>query len=112
MTFYSAVNRRDFLKTTLYAGTALALSGAGLQRAWAAAKGTVNFADIGVGDPGGDWTRFTKQADWDVNLVAIGNAPSAMRADTLTPQGTRLRYVNCPVTPFLDSSEQSACEGL
>jgi len=78
MTFYSAVNRRDFLKTTLYAGTALALTGAGLQRSWAAAKGTVNFADIGVGDPGGDWTRFTKQTDWDVNLVAIGNAPSAI----------------------------------
>jgi len=78
MTFYSAVNRRDFLKATLYTGMALALSGAGLQKAWAAGKGTVNFADIGVGDPGGDWSRFTKQSDWDVNLVAIGNAPSAI----------------------------------
>ena len=41
--------------------------------------GTVNFADIGVGDPGGDWSLFTKAASgWNVNLVAIGNAPSAI----------------------------------
>jgi putative spermidine/putrescine transport system substrate-binding protein len=78
MNFYPAVNRRDFLKATLYAGATLALSGTGLQNAWAAVKGTVNFADIGVGDPGGDWSRFTKQSGWDVNLVAIGNAPSTI----------------------------------
>ena len=43
-----------------------------------ASSGTVNFADIGVGDPGGDWSLFTKASSWDVNLVAIGNAPSAI----------------------------------
>ena len=43
-----------------------------------AAGGTVNFADIGVGDPGGDWSLFTEASGWNVNLVAIGNAPSAI----------------------------------
>ena len=44
--------------------------------------------------------------------TGIGHAPSAMRADTLTPQGTRLRYVQCPQAPFNDSSEQNVCAGL
>lgn len=43
-------------------------------------------------------------------LGGVGNADQQMRADTLTPQGTHLRYVNCPITPFIDSDEQSVCE--
>jgi uncharacterized protein GlcG (DUF336 family) len=45
------------------------------------------------------------------NLGNFGNADKAMRADTLTPQGVRLRYVNCPITPFIDSDDQNVCEG-
>ena len=41
----------------------------------------------------------------------INNAPSHMRADTLTPQGTRLRFIQCPQAPFLDSDEQQPCKG-
>lgn len=44
-------------------------------------------------------------------LPAINNAPVAMRADQLTPLGTRLRYVQCPQAPFLDSAEQTPCGG-
>ncbi len=44
-------------------------------------------------------------------LGGFGNAPNQMRADTLTPQGIRLRYINCPVTPFIDNDEQNVCEG-
>jgi hypothetical protein len=46
--------------------------------------------------------------------TGIGNAPKAIRADNLVPrgEGTRLRYVNCPVAPFNDSSEQNVCEGI
>jgi uncharacterized protein GlcG (DUF336 family) len=46
--------------------------------------------------------------------TGIGNAPPAMRADQLVPQGTgtRLRYVNCPQAPFNDSTEQNVCAGL
>ncbi len=44
----------------------------------------------------------------------IGNAPKPIRADNLVPQGlgTRLRYVQCPVAPFINGSEQNVCEGL
>ena len=45
----------------------------------------------------------------------LGNAPKPIRADTVVipvGDGTRLRYVNCPFAPFLDTSAQNACEGL
>ena len=41
----------------------------------------------------------------------VGNAPMERRADNLTPQGVRLRYVQCPQAPFNDSDEQNACAG-
>jgi uncharacterized protein GlcG (DUF336 family) len=41
----------------------------------------------------------------------FGNAPPAMRSDQLSPQGVRLRYVQCPQSPFLDSTEQLVCDG-
>ena len=40
----------------------------------------------------------------------FGNAATTMRADTLVPQGTRLRYVNCPATPYINSDEQNVCD--
>ncbi len=42
---------------------------------------------------------------------AINNAPIAMRADNLAPQGVRLRFVQCPQAPFLDSDEDNVCDG-
>lgn len=43
---------------------------------------------------------------------AIGNAGAARRADTLVPQGVRLRYVQCPQAPFRDGDgEQQPCGG-
>lgn len=44
-------------------------------------------------------------------LGGFGNADKAIRADNLVPQGTRLRYINCPVTPFIDSDTQNVCAG-
>jgi spermidine/putrescine-binding protein len=43
-----------------------------------AAGRTLTIADVGVGDPGGDWTRFEQPTGNQVNLVSIGNAPSAV----------------------------------
>jgi uncharacterized protein GlcG (DUF336 family) len=43
--------------------------------------------------------------------TGVGNAPVGVRADTLSPQGTLLRYVNCPFSPFLDTNEQNVCAG-
>jgi uncharacterized protein GlcG (DUF336 family) len=43
---------------------------------------------------------------------SIGEAPAARRADTLTPQGTRLIYVQCPQSPFLNSDQENVCNGF
>jgi uncharacterized protein GlcG (DUF336 family) len=51
-----------------------------------------------------------------VRVGGIGNAPAAIRADNITvPVGgspVRLRYVNCPFAPFLDTTTQNVCAGL
>lgn len=44
-------------------------------------------------------------------LGTINNAPVGMRADNLTAQGVRLRFVQCPQAPFLDGDEQNVCDG-
>jgi hypothetical protein len=41
----------------------------------------------------------------------INNAPRDIRADRLSPAGERLRYIQCPQSPFLDSDAQNVCEG-
>jgi uncharacterized protein GlcG (DUF336 family) len=43
---------------------------------------------------------------------SIQQAPASMRADTLSPQGTRLLYVQCPQAPFVDSNQENACGGF
>ena len=43
--------------------------------------------------------------------TGVGNAPVGIRADILEPNGVRLRYVNCPFSPFLGSNEQNVCDG-
>jgi putative spermidine/putrescine transport system substrate-binding protein len=83
--FYRRIGRRDLLKL----GAAAAVTAGGWPgRAAAAAKGTVNMADIGVGDPG-DWSKFTQATGWAVNLVAIGNAPSTVLNVLIAGGGTR-----------------------
>lgn len=42
---------------------------------------------------------------------ALGHAPVAKRADQLVPDNSRLRYVQCPQAPFLNSNAQNVCEG-
>jgi uncharacterized protein GlcG (DUF336 family) len=40
------------------------------------------------------------------------NAPQEMRADhiNLTPEGIRLRFVNCPEAPFIRDNDQNVCQ--
>jgi putative spermidine/putrescine transport system substrate-binding protein len=68
----SFFDRRSFVS-----GTGAALLAAGLPSLVRAQALKVNFADIGVGDPG-DWSKFSASSGAGVNLVAIGNAPSAV----------------------------------
>jgi uncharacterized protein GlcG (DUF336 family) len=44
--------------------------------------------------------------------AGLSQAPQANRADTLSPQGTRLRYVQCPQAPFVNSTQENACAGF
>lgn len=39
----------------------------------------------------------------------LNNAPAAIRADNLAPEGSALRYINCPAAPFLNSKVQNPC---
>ena len=80
MNALSTWTRRDFFKVGAASAAAAGAWGA-FPGAVRAEGGTVNFADIGVGDPGGDWSLFTKATNgWNVNLVAIGNAPKRQAA--------------------------------
>lgn len=79
-------------------------------------RGDVLVGGIGVSGDGIDQDDMISflglhRAGLELN-GAIGNAPVEMRADQLTPQGTRLRYVQCPQSPFIDSDEERVCDGL
>lgn len=77
-------------------------------------RGTQLVGAIGVSGDGvdqDDMIAFLGVHAAGLRLGGFGNAPASMRADTLTPQGTRLRYINCPVTPFINSDEQDVCDG-
>jgi len=77
-------------------------------------RGAQLVGAIGVSGDGidqDDMIAFLSVHAAGLQLGGFGNAAPAMRADTLVPQGTRLRYINCPVTPYIDSNEQRACDG-
>ena len=44
--------------------------------------------------------------------TGIGHAPAAQRADQIAVPGGQLRYVNCPVAPFLDTTATNVCNGI
>jgi len=72
----STHTRRATLKSMLALGGGMVVGASPWSRAFAQDR-TLNLADIGVGDPG-SWEMFKEQSGYDVNLVAIGNAPSAI----------------------------------
>jgi len=78
-------------------------------------RGGLLVGAVGVSGDGvdqDDMVAFLGLANAARALGTIANAPAAMRADTLVPMGTRLRYAQCPQSPFNDSTEQNACAGL
>jgi uncharacterized protein GlcG (DUF336 family) len=77
-------------------------------------RGTQLIGAIGVSGDGvdqDDMIAFLGLHRAGISLGGFGNAVNEMRADTLTPQGIRLRYINCPVTPFIENDDQNVCEG-
>ena len=89
MSALSRLTRRDLMALGAASGLSTAMTP--FLASSARAAGTINFADIGVGDPNGDWSRYTKASGWSVNLVAIGNAPSAI-LNTLVAGGGTASY--------------------
>ncbi|WP_342641475.1 ABC transporter substrate-binding protein [Rhodoligotrophos ferricapiens] len=82
-----AVSRRTLLTSAAMGAAALSLR-PGLALA---AGQTVTLADIGVGDPNGDWATYTKETGNSVNVVSIGNGPSAV-LNQLIAGGGRQSY--------------------
>jgi uncharacterized protein GlcG (DUF336 family) len=79
-------------------------------------RGTKLVGAIGISGDGvdqDDMVAFLGLANAARALgTGLANAPATMRADQLSPQGARLRYVQCPQSPINDSTEQDACAGL
>lgn len=77
-------------------------------------RGDQLIGGIGVSGDGvdqDDMIAFLGLHEAGESLGSINNAPAAMRADRLAPQGVHLRYVQCPQKPYLDSEEQNVCAG-
>ncbi|MFO6445851.1 hypothetical protein ACLBKU_01780 [Erythrobacter sp. NE805] len=83
-------------------------------------RGNVLVGGIGASGDGidqNDLVPFLGLYNAGVKLgTGIGNAPASIRADRIAVpvNGTpvRLRYVNCPFAPFLDTTQQNVCQGL
>jgi uncharacterized protein GlcG (DUF336 family) len=80
-------------------------------------RGNTLVGAIGVSGDGvdqDDMVAFLGLANaGQVLATGIANAPAARRADLITGvPGGQLRYVNCPVAPFLDTTASNVCAGL
>jgi uncharacterized protein GlcG (DUF336 family) len=78
-------------------------------------RGNILVGGLGVSGDGvdqDDMVAFLGLYNAGVALNGtVANAPPAMRADNLAPQGAHLRYVECPQQPFLDSNDSNVCDG-
>jgi hypothetical protein len=77
-------------------------------------RGNQLVGGIGVSGDGvdqDDMISFLGLHQASVVTGTINNAPPEIRADNLTPKGTRLRFIQCPQAPFLNSNEVNVCEG-
>lgn len=77
-------------------------------------RGDKLIGGVGVSGDGvdqDDMISFLGVHNAGLAIGGINNAPANIRADQLAPQGVRLRYINCPQSPFLDSNEEDVCNG-
>jgi uncharacterized protein GlcG (DUF336 family) len=77
-------------------------------------RGATLVGGVGVSGDGvdqDDMIAFLGLYEAGLTLGGIANAPMTRRADQLTPQGVRLRYVQCPQAPFADSNATNVCQG-
>jgi uncharacterized protein GlcG (DUF336 family) len=81
-------------------------------------RGNTLVGGIGVSGDGidqDDMVSFLGLYNAGKRTGTINEAPVAIRADQIvvdvSGRPVRLRFVNCPFAPFLDTSEQNVCEG-
>ena len=87
----ATLTRRGLIEAAGALGFGGVTCAAGLASSPAEAATRLTLADIGVGDPGGDWSRFEKATGDSVNLVSLGNGPSAILSQ-LVAGGGRSTY--------------------
>lgn len=81
-------------------------------------RGNTLIGGIGVSGDGidqDDMVSFLGLHNGAQRQTGINNAAPDIRADRIIVDignGVRLRYVNCPFAPFLDTDEQNVCQGL
>jgi uncharacterized protein GlcG (DUF336 family) len=80
-------------------------------------RGNTMVGAIGISGDGidqDDMIAFLGLYNAGLRVGSIGEAPPAIRADTIAPpgfNGVLLRYVSCPFAPFLDTPDQNVCDG-
>ena len=80
-------------------------------------RGNTLIGAIGISGDGidqDDMTAFLGLFNGGQRVGSVGHAPAGIRADQILVDigaGVRLRYVNCPFAPFLDTTEQVVCDG-
>ena len=79
-------------------------------------RGTQLVGAIGVSGDGVDQDDLVGMLGLANAGAALGtglrHAPAAERSSSITVTGGNLRYANCPVAPFLDSTVSDACSGI
>jgi uncharacterized protein GlcG (DUF336 family) len=80
-------------------------------------RGSTLVGALGVSGDGvdqDDLVSFMGAYQAGVQTGTIANAPAGIRADQIVipGSGVRLRYVSCPVSPYLNSNAQNVCQGL
>ncbi|PLW68693.1 hypothetical protein C0039_11495 [Pseudohalioglobus lutimaris] len=74
-------------------------------------RGDVLVGGIGVSGDGIDQDDMIAFLGVHEAGAGVNNAPPEIRADRLKPMGERLRYVQCPQSPYFGSDEQQVCAG-
>jgi uncharacterized protein GlcG (DUF336 family) len=76
-----------------------------------ALAGAIGISGDGIDQD--DMVAFLGLANAGIVLGSgVANAPAPRRVDTITVPGGQLRYVNCPVAPFLDTTATNVCNGI
>ena len=80
-------------------------------------RGGTLVGAVGVSGDGidqDDMISFLGLFNGGARVSGIGEAPTGIRSDQVVIQingnSVRLRYVNCPFAPFLDTTDQNVCQ--